>query len=351
MPFQPYSLNVQDISLRLEGHADWGGGTGEDYSGPYLFPAARGGDFPPYDWTNLYNRAVDKLNDKTRGGLDLSIDFAEYKQTVKMVKATQGLVELAKTAVGRFGPIKVAGSLWLQYQYGLRPLVQDIYGAADESLRVVINKTERYRARASEGYKPAWSNLSTVGGPKQIPITTGTGKRSITIGLDLRTDQFDLSRWSSLNPISIAYELTPFSFVVDWVYDIGGYLRNMETYLLYANKFRGGYLTKLLVYDFGLFQKIPVTGGFQVYTGHHKGLDIQRSVLSSYPAPYLPSFKVDLGASRMLSAASLLANALSSGHTRPYRDRRIENAAQSNVRAWQSALSVSPTFPKGYWHI
>ncbi len=351
MPPNGYNLNSQGITLMLSGDITYAAtGDREWYSGPVLYPDVRGGDLPPYDYSALYNRAIDKLTDKVRGDLDLSIDLAEYHQTTRMFRATEQLEHLAKTAMGRFGPLKLASQLWLQYTYGVKPLLSDIWGAANENIRVVINKSQRFRARASESYKPAYASLSTIFGPFNIDVLSGSCKRSVTIGIDLRTDQFDLSRWSSLNPVSIAWEIMPFSFVADWFLNVGGYLRNMETYLLNANKFRGGYITKLAAWDLELQMVRPVSEGTQLWQGNYEGTGINRQVLTSYPAPALPILGANLGSSRLLSAASLLTNLLGGGRSPLLRDKHLSNEVQSTVRGYNAAKTVTPSFPKGYWN-
>lgn len=351
VPVNPYNYNNQDIHLEVSG--DVFDGSGRDlYHGPVLNTIIAGSDIDGgYDWTQLKNRAIDKLNDKARGDLDLSIDFAEWHQTARMLKATDQFTGMMKTAVGRFGPIKLASSLWLQYTYGVKPLLSDIYGAADESLRTVINKTERFRARATETYKPRYVSFSTIFGPQNVKVITGTVKRSVTYGVDVRTPEFDPTRWSSLNPVSIAWEVMPYSFVVDWFLNVGGYLRNMETAVLYANRFRTGYCSRLSVWDLKVQETRPVTGGSQLWQGYYSGNGFDRATLTSYPAPSLPSFKAQLGSSRLLSAASLLANLLGGGSKRPVRDRRLERAVQNTSRQFGAPKQATPAWPKGYWHL
>jgi len=294
------------------------GGSSETAAGPALSSTINGATFgPAYDWTPLENKALEKLTTKVRGDLDLSIDLAEIHKTVKMLKVTEQVVDLTNTFVKKFGILKAPAKAWLAWTYGVRPLLGTIFGAADENIRIVINKTAHFRVRANGLYFPRTVTLNTVVGVVPFPVVIGSSvKTSVSYGLDLRTDQFDLARWSSLNPASIAWELTPFSFVVDWFYNVGGYLRNMETYLLYANKFRSGYKTRLSASDLR-FEIIDsgIGNGSEIYhssvwKGSIKHVDIQRSVLSSYPSPYPPVLGADLGSSRLLSSAALLAQLL-----------------------------------------
>jgi len=317
-----YGYTVSDYSLhQTQGFDAYTNGVQVSSSGPVLQNGASGGwlNIPPYDFGNLYNEALQRLSGKVRGELDLSIDIAELHKTAKMLNLKDQLVNYTKMFLGRnkfVATAKSLGNLWLAYTYGAKPLMQSIYGIADEHLRVVYNRSARYRARATENLRAEWVETDTcLGGIIRWKRPKGTVKYSVTVGVDVRTDQFDFDRWSSLNPVSIAWELMPFSFVVDWFLDVGGYLRNMETYLLYANKFRSGYRTNLVSFDLSISDTTysgqdATRTWYSLYSGKMKSTILDRTVLLSYPAPTLPSFKADLGSSRLISAAALLSQLL-----------------------------------------
>lgn len=123
----------------------------------------------------------------------------------------------------------------------------------------------------------------------------------------------DLARWTSLNPISIAWELMPYSFVVDWFYDIGSTLRNFETALLY-NQYVTGYVDELYVAvskeDVDL-KKRPAFQGYRYRSkGYRRKIDFNRSVLTSAPLPRKPQWKVSMGWQRWMSAWALSSQVL-----------------------------------------
>lgn len=313
-----YSLNCQSISANQStGRYVYDNGAVLEGTGPLLDPASNGCTITPnYSFGSLYNKALDKLTKQVRGDLDLSIDLAEYRKTLKMLRLSNEAMDYTKTFVNRFGIPKVFSKAWLTYQYGVRPLLQSAFGVADEMLRDVLNNSQRFKVRETEFWKPDRIVFAQAGqGVQSMKVETSLIKKSVTIGLDIRTDQFDLARFSSLNPVSIAWELTPFSFVADWFLNIGGYLRNMETYCLYANKFRSGYVTYLsagTATGVGRLNVIPPASPtisvYQTITVKHT--NIVREQLGSYPAPTLPQLKVELGSSRLISAAALLAQFL-----------------------------------------
>jgi hypothetical protein len=324
MPPNDYDLNIQDYSL----YANWN----YSYPGPPSKVITVRGPCLPYNgrqgwswvdlnprldaaWSDCYNQALDKLVDDYRGNLDISIDLAESRQTIKMFKVTDQVLDFTSTFVRRFGVVKVLSNAWLQYTYGVKPLLSTIHGLADENLRVIINKVNRYKARRSMQIPGGPINLQLFnGGGHPNFTTTGTGKASVTIGTFLCSPEVDPGRLSSLNPASIAWELMPYSFVVDWFYNLGGYLRNMETALLYDSQFRGGYVTKLWAYDGSVVWRDSGSNFYSSWTnsvtGHLKNTTIIRRKLHSFPRPELPSFGAKLGSSRLISASALLGQML-----------------------------------------
>lgn len=284
-------------------------------SGSSLFGWDRGETFVDEAWDRCYNRALDGFNDKYRGNLDLSVDVAEAGKTAKMLKLTDQVVDFTKTFVQRFGVVKVASKAWLTYMYGVRPLLSSIHGLAEENIRVVLNRTNKFRVRRNEQISDCGPvSVILFNGPHTGLRTRGSGKASVTVSAWLASPEVDPGRFTSLNPVSLAWEFLPFSFVADWFYNVGGYLRNMETALVYDSQFRSGYVTKLWAYD-GMIDHLDTgSNGYSswvnTWRGRLKETRIIRTVIYSYPRPTPPSFGAQLGSSRLLSAASLLGTML-----------------------------------------
>lgn len=271
---------------------------------------------PTWERADLYNQALGRLNDMTRGGMDLSVDLAQTGQTLRMFGGVSKTLTFAKG----LGPSAIANG-WLEWQYGWKPLMGTIYDAANESVRFVLNRIERFSASASRRVEPTPTGSTTVAS-RVVPITrNGSGKQGCKFVIKLNVPDFDLARWSSLNPISIGWELIPYSFVVDWFVDIGSYLRNLETGLLYNTRFVSGYKDELFTYE-GTEEVLsgtestsfPASGPWFYYYGfknHIRNVQFQRTVLTSYPLPNRPSIKAQLGWQRLTSGAALLQQILS----------------------------------------
>jgi hypothetical protein len=257
-----------------------------------------------------YNALLERLAEKVRGSIDLSIDIAQAGQTRRMLNATDQFTSFAKQTASRYRILKIPANLWLQYQYGWRPLLNTVYDAAMRSTEVatalMVIKVSHKVPKANCGISYDTNRSVRVNAKSRDAKISHRGSfRFSTL------DPTSMANFTSLNPASIAWELVPYSFVVDWFLDIGGYLRNLETAMLYGSNFKDGYITRVIAGEITESSSFVDVGpdyeklSTSVYNGSFS--QVLRSPLSSYPYPRLPSFKADLGSSRLLSAASLLA--------------------------------------------
>lgn len=282
------------------------------------------------DWSDTrnanYNRALERLNSKVRGDLDLGVSLAEFGQTKRMIA---NLAKVSNYAhVSGFGSGRDLANGWLQWQYGWKPLMSDVFDAANEGFNICLNQIKKISGTASSRLTGCgWTPEGLIYLEPWLTFAEGAGKTGCRICITCELPGATLDRWSSLNPVSLAWELTPYSFVVDWFYDVGSYLRAFETALLYQVRFKTGYFSEIYGYD-GVewtgyqkhdhpFPSNPphITENFGM-TKSIKRRRFLRTKLVTYPFPRPPSLKADLGAERLLSLASLLGQLVGTGVTR-----------------------------------
>lgn len=203
----------------------------------------------------------------------------------------------------------LAANGWLEFTYGLKPLCYDIYGIANNLYGFVRNTMKRYSALGKEVWH---STYRDVEGTEQFPRLVDVKITAVTrfgVSMDSSFDP-GISKWTNLNPLSLAYALTPGSFVLDWFLDIGGYMRNVETMALYAKRFLTGYETSFVKAQVSSKTFGTAVFGITTYTksssSYYETISMSRSIMGSYPWPSLPKFSVNMGSSRMISAAALL---------------------------------------------
>lgn len=275
---------------------------------------------------NVYNECLSRVYDAVRGQIDLSVAIAEGHQTANMFRAASRTLEYVRKF--RFkqlqqmyseflryppGSAKAVGSRWLEFQYGWRPLASDCWNACVELGR---NFEPHMRIKkTSKQVSPL--TLRDTGPTGESLFFDGTVSNRCL--MDFRFTQPTelsnlISNFTSLNPLAIAWELTPYSFVADWFLDVGGYLRNYESALLLQSSLKDGYITETCrVEGKGGVRGQASNGPTTTYwnqTGSRCSSWKRRSVASGGIFPRLPRFRADLGSSRLLSAASLLSQHL-----------------------------------------
>lgn len=298
---------------------------GEWFSGT---PVGLGSIIQP-DWGITDDAALEKIYDQIRGNSNLIVDFAEGAQTIRMLRNTLNLKkffsEFAREFMKPHGKrgatsnqrrLDYVTGKWLEYRYGWTPLVNSIYDAANELGKQVKDMQYPVRARsAHQQYYKEVHGSGTYDDPREVCEAQMTYRTEYCMffGFPPGVKLYD---WTSLNPLAIAWELTPLSFVSDWVVNVSQQLSLWENYFLFQSAFKSGYRTRTFkeirdvtlsgttsLYvgpnSFGTFLKIK-SGG---YTNDCRYKD--RTVLDALPRPSGVRVKVSFGAKRQLDAAAL----------------------------------------------
>lgn len=301
----------------------------DEYFGSYGYTSA-GYAFPEYndEVAAAISSAYSKLIDEIRGNTDVSVDAFQFRQTMRTghdfqgsIKKILGIVSNPKLAGKLIGPLKGVGSLWLLFQYGIKPTMQTIYD--------VVKFTEDHYQSYLKVYKGKYKNSI-----RKTVVVNGwpdyTFKGAVEVQLDVRciysvrmaipdSTLTQAARLTSLNPVSIAWELLPWSFVVDWFFNIGDYLRNLETRTIYGRYFKDGFRTvsyRILCVQKGKRSGFDPGNPGAVWTGectaYGKYLGSERLILTEFPQVPFPRLSPELGSGRLLNAAALLTNFIKS---------------------------------------
>lgn len=262
---------------------------------------------------NLYNRALDDFYEKLRGGVDISIDFAQAGQTHRMFKAVDRVEQLTKGFTRKLkGATNLVSSLYLEYTYGLAPLVQTVYDCAllmlYKSMRPIRVVGKAKNEIDTSKYLPFTTQFN--GTDPKGKFVTVKGFEGVKIYVWVTTNPLEAQNFTSMNPLSIGWELLPYSFVVDWFYDMGGYLRNWESAIASGGRFNHGCVSTLKHYvrEANVLAVYP-DGNASGY-GFCYEKSFVRTKLLAMPVPQPPQFYADLGSKRLLNAAALLGSLL-----------------------------------------
>lgn len=302
-------------------------------------------------YLNVTSMALSDLLSKVREGkTNLAVDLAEMSQTRRMLKNVflfyrrlqNGPVVLRKGANPRRiingRPQYFSGARWksvsardlahfsaaeyLGFVYGWSPLMSSIF----ESAVTIMSHNARSdyeifvgrgkdRSDSTVDYWPPGSSLPHTG--KRTDKSSVRCKYVCSYNVKPTAGTL-LTGLTSLNPLTVAWELVPYSFVVDWFVNVSDYMQNLETAWLWANRFGGGYMT--ITYRTSVeidYHDAEVVAG-PYYPGSYwrwgygaYGVSVRtyksRQILASAPYQSIPVIRTDLGAGRMRHAAGLIA--------------------------------------------
>lgn len=157
---------------------------------------------------------------------------------------------------------------WLEYHFGWEPLVKDI-GA---SLEIAIDPyfPKKVRASGRDVYNRRGYNITSPSGNtsyRRKEVYTIDDVCSMGAYVSVRNPNVALlSQLGFINPLSVAWELVPFSFVVDWFGNVGQVLGSM-TDLAGLDLSNSWYTHKQTNMNTESWRY----GTFQVPTGHKTG--------------------------------------------------------------------------------
>lgn len=199
--------------------------------------------------------ALSKLDQKD---LDLGTAWSERSKTADLVTATartgvnaircilrrdgRGLLSVLNlNQPGARG--KGVVDAYLAYHYGMKPLLQDVSGAVQALARHHPEKwTIRTRGSQKDERKRNLPLVVSTGVPVSVRYQSFRGSRATVTATQRPLQRRNDLAWALGldNPLGTAWELTPFSFVVDWMFPIGDWLAALNSLKYYS-----GYLTTL----------------------------------------------------------------------------------------------------------
>lgn len=258
---------------------------------------------------------------------DMSVNllqvFAERQKSIDMIldrttriyraylQAKRGKYREAAKVLGVDKRGKKTASSWLELQYGWLPLMSDIYGAHQfltgrRAVKGTLFNVKRTitdnDSQVISDQTQSWSVTSNI----QTKLIT---KVSLWYSVEYEA-LAEASKLGLLNPLEIAWELTPWSFVVDWILPVGNVLGALSA--TSGCTFKGGTLTRVLDQTMQC-QVIPrsvMDGGDGIQqsgqsVGSGKYFKMDRTVYSGTPIP-MPYVKNPLSVSHALNAMALI---------------------------------------------
>ena len=186
------------------------------------------------------NRLLSKVRNRE---IDLGVSLGEYRETASfvagaMVKTAKSFKQLKQGDVSgalqtltgkrnnRWADIPGAASnTWLAYSYGLKPLINDVSDAVKVLEKGLRDPSRPIVVRSST--TKSVSGFATDYGCYHDRIE---GSVRVSGKIEFWIDNpflYTLEQVGFVNPLSVAWELVPFSFVVDWFVPVGEFLTSV----------------------------------------------------------------------------------------------------------------------------
>lgn len=267
---------------------------------PYWSSAGASAPFPGDNgWTaNDDISLVGQLKSQVQGSdFDMSIFLGTSHQTLRMIGDNALSIAKALRAARKgdmTGAAKALGSnrrgiknrpatnvsdtlssRWLELQYGWMPLLKDI----DEGAHFIAHQlhapmVQRYRVSRKKDAIPPVS---------QNGFRNQSGYKRVSIIAIMKENPSLIPSLGLMDPENLAWELLPWSFVIDWMYPIGDYLSARS----FAQKLSGTFVTstkiQMLASNYQIGQPgWSATGGESAF---HKKVSFTRAISSSLSIP------------------------------------------------------------------
>jgi len=228
-------------------------------------------------------------------------------------------VDAPKRAASRYKrdfpvrPGKAASRAWLELQYGWKPLLGDVFGACEQLAQNenrVMYDTKRAKARKVVDL----SKKTVFVDGKVITTTVVSGNLSMSYVQSATYAKGDstrrtLAQLGISNPLLVAWELMPWSFVVDWFLPVGQFIGSLDAtngvvfYSGYESYFVKSYAIQTVTIQ-GIDNSGVKIDSMKISS--NEIIHTKRAPLLGFPEPSMPRFKNPLSLAHAANAIALL---------------------------------------------
>lgn len=271
---------------------------------------------PVWNYNNDNRAQVECMLKLRDSKVDLGAALGESRETLAFIAKNLGRALSAFRAARRGNFREVARQLgtkfrqskgspfdgWMEYQYAWVPLYGDITGATKQLQDGFRKKAQLVYARRVI--------TDEVGSPDKWTTGRSTRKqRCVIVARVNNAKLLAISQIGLINPLAVAWELMPFSFVIDWAIPIGNVL-NAVTANLGFEFITGARSCSVEAtfarqgsYQGAQFASGTPQGGRAVGTTRFKSYD--RVAMGGFPLP-MPYYKSPFSVSHVTSALAIL---------------------------------------------
>jgi hypothetical protein len=254
--------------------------------------------------------------------------FAAIGQSIRYLKrgnirkSIQRLRRMSNLVPGERSLARIPQN-WLRWQYAAKPLIGEVNGACMELSNLSeeplwVTTAKGFVTEKEEGV----DNLDFTDLNLYSSDVEWRTRRGVFVRLDYLPEEEFFSRLTSLgvtNPLEVVWELTPFSFVLDWAVGIGDWFAVLDATAGY--RFLSGSrseLREIVMKSTGsdrplnwqtMFAKEP-TGVLRNWSCERRVFDLDRTVYYDTPFIALPPVQNPVSFGHVANGLSLLALAI-----------------------------------------
>lgn len=285
-------------------------------------------NYEPYYgyFQNLDNMAIDRALAHLRGERQMQggESIGQMKTTLHEVATASSTVAKAFIALkhGRVRDMtrilgltnkdvyggRTLSDLWLSMQYGWKPLLSDIHTGIEIVKQGFRDPNAAY-IKAYGGVHDSHNRVQPYG-DHEFRWELKTKHKAIYY-YNVGNETLDgLDALGLINPLSIAWELMPFSFVADWFVPVGSFLSSLTATA--GLNFTSGLVSRKTEVDFYYRRKEPDRSDGKVWTQygtwHTRTKTFGRQVLSAFPLPRIYANPHPFSTAHIASAIALIRN-------------------------------------------
>lgn len=283
-----------------------------------------GGLYPYFDSTDAQTQVTISEKNRLRGkvlseSVNLGQMLAEYRQTASLftslvpdaVRLTKALVKKQPALLFGNKKIGAVSDHFLKYQYGMKPLVSDVHGSlAALRRRFVENIYYETSVPIHRQSTSPWFTVGTLPYPNNLYLNNLFYKVFIQrdghlygrVKLDNALLFNSMGTFGLTNPAALAWELAPWSFAVDWLFNVGKVLSSLDS-CLYCQDFfiydaihatsRIDFLYKA---DTNEYQPFDVDLGHRLHSSYIRTGPVMDTVIQQLQyKPHISATKVAIG--------------------------------------------------------
>lgn len=239
-----------------------------------------------------------------------------FKRSIKIFRAIRKFD--IKALLGEISPKELADR-YMEYRYGIRPLLYDV-----KSILSAYNSTQKkfdrytFRGKASASAQAGPTEFTYYANSVFAYKAYASVKREVTARAGCLTHLHALSKlnvWGLDQPIETLWELLPYSFVIDWFFNIG---KTIASFTPEAGcEILASYVTMEDITSWsisgGHVTAVPGSGytyATTTYSPEYSKVSRIKARTPNPSRPILPSFDVRLDSLKLLDLAIIIRNLL-----------------------------------------